>query len=160
MWNEIFLFLRRLHPITLLTPNASLTFSLVFAVDVNWNWLASIIPSLVYLVATVNGKLPLFSWQNSNEKICIWVSRILLKRKACCKQGKYIILRVPQNKMGAWFGHLRSLGKVSRHIIYLKLITRQGSFPSSEKEDTVKKQYLHFMNMLYMTSFYLFVSNR
>ena len=59
-------------------------------------------PSLVYLVATVYGKLPQFSWQNSNEKICIWVSRIPLKRKACCKQGKYIILRVPQNKMDAW----------------------------------------------------------
>ena len=98
--------------------------------------------SLFYLVATVNGKLPLFSWQNSNKKICTWVSRILLKRKACYKQGKYIILRVPQSKMGAWFGHLRSLGKVSRHRIYLKLITRQGSFPSSEKEDTVEKQYL------------------
>ena len=97
---------------------------------------------LDYLVATVNGKLPLFSWENSNKKICIWVSRILLKRKACCKQGKYIILRVPQSKMGDWFGHLRSLVKVSRHRIYLKLITRQGSFPSSEKEDTVEKQYL------------------
>ena len=97
-------------------------------------------PSLVYLVATVYGKLPQFSWQNSNEKICIWVSRIPLKRKACCKQGKYIILRVPQNKMGAWFGHLRSLGKVSRQRIYLKLIMRQGSFPSFEKEDTVEKQ--------------------
>ena len=68
-------------------------------------------PSLVYLVATVNEKLLLISWQNSNEKICIWVSRILLKRKDCCKQVKYIILRVPQNKMGAWFGHLLSLSR-------------------------------------------------
>ena len=106
-------------------------------------------PSLVYLVATVNGKLPLFSWQNSKKKISIWVSRFLLKRKACCKQGKYIILRVPQNKMGAWFGHLRSLGKVSRNRIYLKLITRQGSFPSSEKEDTVEKQYMLYMNIMW-----------
>ena len=103
------------------------------------------IPSLVYLVATVNGKLPLFSWQNSNEKISIWVSRFLLKRKACCKQGKCIILRVPQNKMGAWFGHLRSLGKVSRHRIYLKL--RVFSF--FRKRRHVEKQYMLYMNIMW-----------